>query len=128
MRTASDPLRASRKRIAELRNLGNVDLDRLGRLVDPVVDRFFTHETLTRSSHSIRVDERSLHKRSGEPRSVRDEMSRRPAPRSKPPDVASGAKGAARRSPLRRHPALFHIDEKRKIVVSRPRSAVPIGR
>jgi hypothetical protein len=39
MRTASDPLRASRKRIAELRNLGNVDLDRLGRLVDPVVDR-----------------------------------------------------------------------------------------
>jgi hypothetical protein len=42
MRTTSDPLRASRKRIAELRNLGNVDLDRLGRLVDPVVDRFFT--------------------------------------------------------------------------------------
>jgi hypothetical protein len=40
MRTASDPLRASRTRIAELRNLGNVDLDRLGRLVDPVVDRF----------------------------------------------------------------------------------------
>jgi hypothetical protein len=40
MRTASDPLRASRKRIAELWNLGNVDLDRLGRLVDPVVDRF----------------------------------------------------------------------------------------
>ena len=32
MRTASDPLRASRKRIVELRNLGNVDLDRLGRL------------------------------------------------------------------------------------------------
>jgi len=40
MRTASDPLRASRKRIAELWNLGNVDLDRPGRLVDPVVDRF----------------------------------------------------------------------------------------
>jgi len=56
MRTASDPLRASRKRIAELRNLGNVDLDRLGRLVDPVVAAFFTRETLTRSSHSIRVD------------------------------------------------------------------------
>ena len=40
MRTASDPLRASRRRIAELRNLGNLDLDRLGRLVDPVVDCF----------------------------------------------------------------------------------------
>ena len=30
MRTANVPLRASRKRIAELRNLGNVDLDRRG--------------------------------------------------------------------------------------------------
>jgi hypothetical protein len=44
MRTASDPLRASHKRIAELRNLGNVDLDRLGRLVDPVVDRFLARD------------------------------------------------------------------------------------
>ena len=44
MRTASDPLRASRKRIAELRNLGNGDPDRPGRLVDPVIDRFFTRD------------------------------------------------------------------------------------
>jgi hypothetical protein len=95
MRTASDPLRASRKRIAELGNLGNVDLDRLGRLVDLVVDRFFTRETLTRSSHSIRVDERSVHKRTKEPPSVREEMSRHPAPRTKSPDVPSGAKGCS---------------------------------
>jgi hypothetical protein len=49
-----------------------------------------------------------LHKRSGEPRSVREEMSRGPAPRSKPPDVTSGAKGCSAASPLRRHPALAH--------------------
>ena len=48
---------------------------------------FFTRETLTRLSHLIRLNELSWHKRSGEPRSVREEMSRRPAPRSKPPDV-----------------------------------------
>jgi hypothetical protein len=95
MRTASDPLRASRKRIAELWKLGNVDLDLWAVWLIQSSTAFFTRETLTRLSHLIRVNERSLHKRSGEPRSVREEMSRRPAPRSKPPDVPSGANGCS---------------------------------
>jgi len=82
MRTASDPLRASRKRIAELRNSGTLT-STVWAVWSQSWAAFITRETLlTRSSHSMRVRERSLHKRSGEPPSVREENSRRPAPRS----------------------------------------------
>jgi hypothetical protein len=68
-------------------------------------------------------------------------MSRRPAPRTKPPDVPSGraqrgdhrfadippSRIAGAHRPCARLRG-YRFGEKRKIVVSRPRSAVPIGR